>query len=513
MRRGHKAVWIIVVVAVAAAFCAAGCREAGKQTEETEIGTAIGDAAATETPTAATVSESISASAASAGNAPSASATPEHSVPSVMGALRVEGTRLVGSGGEAVQLRGISTHGLSWFPDYVNEACFRELREDWQANVIRLALYTSEYGGYCNGGDRAYLKGLIAAGVEYAAQADLYAIIDWHILSDGNPNTHLAEAKEFFAEMSAGYADREHVLYEICNEPNGGTTWQEIKAYAEEVIGVIRENDADAVILVGTPNWSQYVDEAAADPISGYENIMYTLHFYAATHKDELRDRMTAAVEAGLPIFVSEFGICDASGSGGIDEEQADAWVRQMDALGISYVAWNLSNKEETSALLKSSCQKSSGFGAEDLSASGQWLYEVLTGGRKQAKSPDGGTDVPSPETTAPSEEWPPLASENVSESGDIEITATLVNSWEADGQPVYQYSLTLRNASESECKGWAVDVGFTDAVDLLDGWNGDYHADGSTLHITSKDYNGNIAAGDSVSDVGFIVSGGSILP
>ena len=106
-----------------------------------------------------------------------------------------------------------------------------------------------------------------------------------------------------------------------------------------------------------------------------------------------------------------------------------------------------------------------------------------------------------------------PLASENVSESGDIEITATLVNSWEADGQPVYQYSLTLRNASESECKGWAVDVGFTDAVDLLDGWNGDYHADGSTLHITSKDYNGNIAAGDSVSDVGFIVSGGSILP
>ena len=220
--------------------------------------------------------------------------------PSVTGALRVEGAGLVGSGGEAVQLRGISTHGLAWFPDYVNEACFRELREDWQANVIRLALYTAEYGGYCSGGDREYLKGLVEAGVEYAAQADLYVIIDWHILSDGHPNTHLAEAKEFFGEMSARYADREHVLYEICNEPNGGTAWPEIKSYAEEVIGVIRENDTDAVILVGTPNWSQYVDQAAADPLSGYENVMYTLHFYAATHKEDLRERMTAAVEAGV---------------------------------------------------------------------------------------------------------------------------------------------------------------------------------------------------------------------
>ena len=446
--------------------------------------------------------------------------------PSVTGALRVEGAGLVGSGGEAVQLRGISTHGLAWFPDYVNEACFRELREDWQANVIRLALYTAEYGGYCSGGDREYLKGLVEAGVEYAAQADLYVIIDWHILSDGNPNTHLAEAKEFFGEMSARYADREHVLYEICNEPNGGTAWPEIKSYAEEVIGVIRENDTDAVILVGTPNWSQYVDQAAADPLSGYENVMYTLHFYAATHKEDLRERMTAAVEAGLPVFVSEFGVCDASGNGSIDEAQADAWVRQMDALGISYVAWNLSNKAETSALLASSCQKSSGFGPEDLSASGQWLYRVLAGereptGRPEAGAPEGGrqpdpeggTDAPAGTKTGGEDPPPAVPSESVLTNGAIEITAVLVNSWEADGQPAYHYTLTLRNASQSECTGWAVDVGFTGDITLLDGWNGDYRADGSTLHITSKDYNGRLGAGAAAADVGFIVSGGSIAP
>ncbi len=465
------------------------------------------------------------------------SGTPTLSTPSMAGALRVEGTQLVGSGGEAVQLRGISTHGLAWFPDYVNEACFRELRESWQANVIRLALYTAEYGGYCSGGDRETLKGLVEAGVEYAEQTDLYVIIDWHILSDGNPNTHREEAKEFFSEMSARYADREHVLYEICNEPNGGTTWQEIKAYAEEVIGVIRENDADAVILVGTPNWSQYVDQAAADPIAGHENLMYTLHFYAATHKEELREKMTAAAAAGLPVFVSEFGICDASGSGGIDEEQANAWVRQMDTLGISYVAWNLSNKEETSALLKSSCQKSSGFDAEDLSASGQWLYQVLAGDRElpqiesetQTSSSRSGTggagqsaagsagqsDDGNQANTmaAPPEPGPAASPEHILTNGSIEITASLVGSWEADGQPVYHYSLTLRNTSESECSGWAVDVEFTGEITLLDEWNGEYSADGSSLHISSKDYNAGIAAGASISGVGFIVSGGSIAP
>ena len=142
----------------------------------------------------------------------------------------------------------------------------------------------------------------------------MYAIIDWHILSDGNPQTHQSEAKTFFSEMSKEFAKNTNVLYEICNEPNGNTSWSQIKSYAQEVIPAIRKNDPDAVILVGTPNWSQYVDQAAADPIRGYDNIMYTLHFYADTHRDSLQSTMVSALSKGLPIFVSEYGICDASG-------------------------------------------------------------------------------------------------------------------------------------------------------------------------------------------------------
>lgn len=300
--------------------------------------------------------------------------------PSVTGALHVEGTRLVGSDGKPVQLKGISTHGLAWFPDYVNEACFRQLHEEWKANVVRLAMYTAEAGGYCSGGDREHLKQLIRDGVSYAGAQDMYVIIDWHILSDSDPNMHKEEAKEFFAELSAEYAGEKHVLYEICNEPNGETSWRDIKSYAEEVIGTIRSNDEDAVILIGTPNWSQFVDQAAADPITGYGNLMYTLHFYAATHTDDLRGKLSQAVEDGLPVFVSEYGICDASGNGAIDVEQANQWMTLLDSYGISYVAWNLSNKEESSAFFRSSCSKVSGFTQDDLSESGRWVYQMLNG-------------------------------------------------------------------------------------------------------------------------------------
>ena len=300
------------------------------------------------------------------------------------GPLKVKGTKLCDKKGNPVQLRGISTHGLSWFPEYVNDKCFDELHDKWGVNVIRLAMYTSEYNGYCTGNaeNQKALKKLIKQGVKYATDHDMYVIIDWHILSDGNPNTYKAESKKFFQEMSKTFAKNTNVIYEICNEPNGGTSWKDIKSYAESVISVIRKNDKDAVVIVGTPNWSQYVNEAAKNPITKYKNVMYALHFYAATHQDDLRKTMQDAIDGGLPIFVTEFGICDASGNGAINKDQANKWIKALDKNNVSYVAWNLSNKAETSALILSSCKKTSGFSKKDLSDSGKWLYSVL---RKRA--------------------------------------------------------------------------------------------------------------------------------
>lgn len=296
------------------------------------------------------------------------------------GALQVKGNRLMDEKGNQVQLKGISTHGISWYPQYVNEDFFRQMRDEWNVEVVRLAMYTAEYNGYCVGdeGNKQNLKNVISEGVNHATNLGMYVIIDWHILSDSNPLQNKEEAKKFFAEMAERYQGYDNVIYEICNEPNSGAGWSDIKTYANEVIPVIRENDKDAIILVGTPNWSQFVNEAAADPITGYDNLMYVLHFYADTHRDDLRNTLQNAYNQGLPIFVSEFGICDASGNGAINVEEANKWIDLMDQNGISYCIWNLSNKDESSAFFKVDCNKSSGFTSEDLSEEALWYLDVL---------------------------------------------------------------------------------------------------------------------------------------
>ena len=298
--------------------------------------------------------------------------------PSVNGKLHVEGSKLVDQNNNEVQLRGVSTHGLAWYPQYVTNDCFATLKS-FGANVVRLAMYTYESGGYCTDGDRQQLETLVQNGVQYAFNNDMYVIIDWHVLNEGNPNRYSDVAKTFFAKMAQQYASYNNVIYEICNEPCKGATWGDVKFYASEVIPSIRSYDKDAVILIGTPNWSQDVDEAVKDPVTGYDNIMYTLHFYAATHKEDLQNKLKSAADAGLPIFVSEFGICSADGNGQVDIDSANSWISLLDSYGISYVCWNLSNKDEKSALLTPACDKTSGFTYEDLSDEGKWLYGVLT--------------------------------------------------------------------------------------------------------------------------------------
>jgi len=304
--------------------------------------------------------------------------TNENTTPvSIHGALSVQGADLVDKNGEKFQLYGMSTHGIAWFPQYVNQEAFRTLRDDWNTNCVRLAMYTEEYGGYCSDGDKETLKALVKNGVEYASELGMYVIIDWHILSEQDPNVHKDEAITFFREMSSAYADYENVLYEICNEPNGYATWDSVKAYASEVIPVIRENDSDAVILVGSPTWSQDIDKAQASPLE-FDNIMYTLHFYAATHKDDLRSRLEGCVNQGLPVFVSEFGMCDASGNGGNDFEQTEEWLTLIEKYNISFLCWNLANKAESSSVFLPSSTAISDWAEEDLNESGKWIREYF---------------------------------------------------------------------------------------------------------------------------------------
>ena len=375
-------------VLAALSTCAlAGCGKQDAANETTATSSEAPSAAITETisesttaPEQTSVPETVEAQPAETEPPSSEALSVDASTPfGQHGALHVENGKLTDADGNTVQLYGMSTHGIAWFPQYINYDSFRTLRDDWNTNCIRLAMYTAEYGGYCAGGDKEQLKQLVRDGVSYATELGMYVIVDWHILSDCDPNQNKDEAIAFFREMSEAFADNDNVLYEICNEPNGGTSWDSIKSYAEEVIPVIRAQKPDAVILVGTPTWSQEIDKAAASPLDD-SNVMYTLHFYAGTHKDDLRNRLETCVQNGLPVFVSEFGMCDASGNGANDFVSTTKWLDLLNKYQISFCCWNLANKDESSSVFKASSTALSDWTDDDFNESGRWIRDYFRG-------------------------------------------------------------------------------------------------------------------------------------
>lgn len=275
-----------------------------------------------------------------------------HSPAALHGALHVEGTYILDQNNEIFQLRGLSTHGIQWYGQYLNPTFLKSLRDDFHINVIRLALYADYNGAYLEN-QEAYTK-ILEDALQDASNLGLYVIIDWHILEEGNPLIHKDDAKTFFNYFSKKYQNYSNVIFELCNEPNGNTVnWDDhIKPYAEEILTTLRTYAPNHLVIVGTPRWCQsplsVVKNKLNDP-----NVLYAFHFYANSHGTVLRDQLnTALTTHQLPIIVSEFGTCDATGSGTVNTEQTDKWLDFLDAHHVSWINWSLCDKDEASAFL-----------------------------------------------------------------------------------------------------------------------------------------------------------------
>lgn len=277
--------------------------------------------------------------------------------------------------GKKVTLKGMSSHGLAWYQNFYNFSTLKHLKDDWKISVFRIAMYTEEWGGYIsNPGIKTKVNGIVDA----AISLDLYVIIDWHILKDGNPRTHEKEAALFFDEMSKTWGGFPNVIFEICNEPNGYANWNNsIKPYAETIIPIIRKNAPKSLVIVGTGSWSQDILAPAQDPLS-FENVAYALHFYAGTHGDWLRGRIGEVKKKGLTIFVSEWGMSQASGGGGVYPQQSKWWLDYLEQEKISWVNWSLAPKNESSAALRETASPNGGWRDTDLSESGRWVRNYL---------------------------------------------------------------------------------------------------------------------------------------
>ena len=306
--------------------------------------------------------------------------------------------------GKPFQMRGASTHGVQWFPEYINKGAMQTLRDEWGVNLLRMACYVTQYNGYTNGG-QSLIDSKIVEGVQAAKELGMYVIVDWHIHEE-NPHTTKTVAEQFLKKYATLYKDYDNVIFEICNEPTGVqwyTGGNDLYSYCKDIAGIIRDCGSKALIVCGTNNWSQDVEDVAKKPLKddGFKDIMYTFHFYSGTHYEDKRQKVRTAVAAGTPIFVTEFGICDASGNGGYDTANADEWIEFLDSMNISYACWSFCNKGESASYLKTSCNKTTGgFEESDLTTTGIWLVNTY----RAHQDAEEGTDTETTASPSPSE-------------------------------------------------------------------------------------------------------------
>lgn len=286
------------------------------------------------------------------------------------GQLWVDGTQLKDKNGKPVVLRGVSYGWHNWWPRFYNAGTVKWLSNDWGCSVLRLAIGAEPDSGYIK--QPKWSRKLLTTEVDAAIKEGIYVIIDWH-----SHNIRLDEAKAFFTDMAKTYGKYPNIIYEVFNEPDK-ETWPEVKVYSTEIIATIRKYDANNVILVGNPHWDQDVNIVADDPITGYKNIMYTLHFYAATHKQWLRDRADYALKKGLPLFVSECSSMFANGNGKLDYTEMQAWIDWMEKAQISWAIWSIADKNETCSMIKPTASSEGSWKETDLTESGNYNRKLI---------------------------------------------------------------------------------------------------------------------------------------
>ncbi len=287
--------------------------------------------------------------------------------------LAVVGTQLVDENRNAIILRGVSYGWHNWWPRFYNKESVKWLAEDWGVNIVRAAMgiHHEEPKGTYNAEPEAAVA-LISNVIDGAIENGIYVIIDFH-----SHHLELELAKTFFADMARKYGQYPNIIYEIFNEPEY-QTWPEVKAYSEEIIGAIRAIDPDNIILVGSPHWDQDLHVIADDQIEDVSNIMYTLHYYAKSHGNSLRQRGDYAISKGAALFISESAGMEATGDGPIDYENWGRWRDWAEERKISWITWSIADKDETCSFLYPSASSTGGWTEGDMKESAQSTRKYL---------------------------------------------------------------------------------------------------------------------------------------
>lgn len=130
---------------------------------------------------------------------------------------------------------------------------------------------------------------------------------------------------------------------------------------------------------------------------------MYTLHFYAATHGQFLRDKAKSALDRGVALFVSEWGTCEANGNGGLDLNESKKWLDFLAEYNVSDANWAVNDKKESCSALQPGAATYGRWRPKDLTRSGLWVRHSLRldAGlvKRQVENETGDNETDTPET------------------------------------------------------------------------------------------------------------------
>jgi endoglucanase len=268
------------------------------------------------------------------------------------GRLKVSGNQIVGEHGNPVQLMGMSHFWSVWGAEkYYTTDVVNWLVKDWKIDLIRasIAVEVNQEGDGNKGwmfnkeGQYKLAETIIQAAIDNG----IYVLVDWH-----THRTHTEAAKEFFEYLAKKYGRYPNLIWETFNEPVN-QSWEEIAEFTNAVTAVIRPH-SDNLIIAGTRRWSQLVNEPADNPLPD-QNTAYSLHFYAGTHGQELRDIGDYALSKGIALFITEWGTSHADGGRDmiVHTEKAQEWIDWALERNLSMANWSLTDKVEASAALQ----------------------------------------------------------------------------------------------------------------------------------------------------------------
>ncbi|MFC3024133.1 cellulase family glycosylhydrolase [Vibrio zhugei] len=390
-------------------------------------------------------------------------------------ALTTNGSQIL-SGGDVKSFSGNSFFwsNTGWKQEKMyNAKVVKWLKDDWKSSIVRVALGVDNDGSYIE--DPTGNVQRIEKVIDAAIANDMYVIIDFH---SHHAEDHQQEAIEFFTQMAQKYGQTNNVIYEIYNEPLQVSWSGVIKPYAEAVIAAIRAIDPDNLIVVGTPNWSQDVDEASRDPINDV-NVAYTLHFYAGTHRQYFRDKAITALNNGVPLMVTEWGTVNANGDGGVDAQSTDEWVDFMRTNHITNLNWAVSDKDEGASIIKPGVSPTGNWSDSDLTASGRYVRDIVRSWGTSADAGTGGDD-----------------------SGAFSCVFTQGNTWNGG----FQGSITVTNESKYPVSDWAIRWQFASGATVTNSWNANVTGSG-VYTATPISWNQTMQPNQTF-DIGLVVQG-----